>query len=53
MRLRRPIVAAFAVGTFATATLFAHHGAANYDSRTITLQGTITRFELVSPGEYE
>jgi hypothetical protein len=36
--------------TFASASLFAHHGAAAYDSReTITVTGEVTNFQFVNP----
>ena len=52
MTNKRLILVAMAVGLLgASATVLAHHGAANvYDmSKTVTLKGTITKFEWTNP----
>jgi hydrogenase maturation factor len=50
MRSGRLISFAFGVGLLAfSGPVFAHHGQVEYGSKTVTLQGTVTKFEWVNP----
>ena len=50
MRNRFVIVLAVAVGLFVSGPLFAHHGAAAFDTgKTVTLKGTVKEWVYVNP----
>lgn len=51
MRNRYLAILAAVIGLFiSVGTVFAHHGASNYDrTKMVTVKGTVTKFEMVNP----